>query len=232
MRFGDYLRQKREERGWTQPEAAARAKIEQSYLSKLETGRSYPSDEVFERLVEIFGIDTAELNESVSATELDRLREIRQVRAAVLGNRASQRRLARSWMLAGLACLILGGGTLGLSRIDLSREYTLYYYRSEGVLNLDEGPNTFDSIRATNNPGHPRYEEGLAMLARIAQRDVVAEQYRGSGYFEEVEGGRRYYDLYESERLSPANPLRWFLVPGLMLLLGSAGCFFISFRWK
>jgi len=60
MKFGDYLRQKREDRGWTQPEAAAKARIEQSYLSKLETGRSYPSDDVFERLVEEVAEATAE----------------------------------------------------------------------------------------------------------------------------------------------------------------------------
>lgn len=36
MKFGDYLKQKRAERGWTQPEAASHVKIEQSYLSKLE----------------------------------------------------------------------------------------------------------------------------------------------------------------------------------------------------
>ena len=52
MKFGDYLRQARETRQWTQPEAAARAGIEQSYLSTLETGKSYPSEEVFGRLVE------------------------------------------------------------------------------------------------------------------------------------------------------------------------------------
>ncbi|MBO6796341.1 helix-turn-helix transcriptional regulator [Maricaulis sp.] len=51
MKFGDYLRQCREAKGWTQPEAARHADIEQSYLSKLETGRSYPSEDVYSRLV-------------------------------------------------------------------------------------------------------------------------------------------------------------------------------------
>jgi transcriptional regulator with XRE-family HTH domain len=51
MKFGDYLRQKREARGWTQPEAANKAGIEQSYLSKLETGKSYPSEDAYARLV-------------------------------------------------------------------------------------------------------------------------------------------------------------------------------------
>lgn len=232
MKFGDYLRQKREDKGWTQPEAAARAHIEQSYLSKLETGRSYPSDDVFERLVEALGIDAVELSESVSAAELDRLREIREVRAAVMAGQASRLRLTRSWLLLGLVFLMLGGGALGVSRIDLSRDSQLYYYRSEGVLAVDESPRLFDQVRHTLPAEDPRNDEIRALRERIDQVDVVTDRNRGSGYYEEVEGGRRYFDLYEDEVVTLPNPLRWFLVPGLMLLLGSLGCFFISFRWR
>lgn len=232
MKFGDYLRQKREDRGWTQPEAAAKARIEQSYLSKLETGRSYPSDDVFERLVEVFGIDMGELSESVSAAELDRLREIREVRAAVLAGQAGRLRLTRGWLLAGLVFLVMGGGALGLSRIDLSQDVTRYHYRSEGVLRLDESPEAFHIIRAQLPAENPRYAAVIAMRERIDQLDVTSERYRGNGYFETVEGGRRYYDLQDDEVITTSNPLRWFLVPALMFLLGSLGCFFISFRWR
>ena len=232
MKFGDYLRQKREDRGWTQPETAARAHIEQSYLSKLETGRSYPSDDVFERLVEALGIDAAELSESVSAAELDRLREIREVRAAVIAGQASRLRLTRSWLILGLVFLMLGGGALGLSRIDLSQDSQLYYYRSEGVLAADESPRLFNDTRHTLSAEDPHYDEIRALRERIDQVDVVTDRNRGSGYYEEVENGRRYFDLYENEIVTLPNPLRWFLVPGLMLLLGSLGCFFISFRWR
>lgn len=45
-------------------------------------------------------------------------------------------------------------------------------------------------------------------------------------------GGQRYFDLYEDEVVTLPNPLRWFLIPALMFLLGSLGCFFISFRWR
>ena len=75
MKFGDYLKERREEKAWTQPEAAARAGIEQSYLSKLETGKSYPSEEVYGRLVETFEIDTGDLSGRVDAADLDKLKE-------------------------------------------------------------------------------------------------------------------------------------------------------------
>lgn len=42
-----------------QPAAAARARIEQSCLSKQETGKPVPSEAVCQRLVEAFGINTA-----------------------------------------------------------------------------------------------------------------------------------------------------------------------------
>ena len=58
MKFGEYLKNRRTELGWTQPDAASKAGIEQSYLSKLETGKSFPSEDVYQRLVGAFGLDT------------------------------------------------------------------------------------------------------------------------------------------------------------------------------
>jgi transcriptional regulator with XRE-family HTH domain len=50
MSFQDNLRTLRLTRGLTQPALAEKADIEQSYLSKLENGRSKPSDDVLTRL--------------------------------------------------------------------------------------------------------------------------------------------------------------------------------------
>jgi len=52
MAFHDNLRTLRLARGLTQPALAEKADIEQSYLSKLENGRSRPSDEVLARLAQ------------------------------------------------------------------------------------------------------------------------------------------------------------------------------------
>jgi len=52
MAFHDNLRTLRLARGLTQPALAEKADIEQSYLSKLENGRSQPSDEVLARLAQ------------------------------------------------------------------------------------------------------------------------------------------------------------------------------------
>lgn len=50
MSFHDNLRTLRLTRGFTQPALAEKADIEQSYLSKLENGRSKPSEDVLARL--------------------------------------------------------------------------------------------------------------------------------------------------------------------------------------
>jgi transcriptional regulator with XRE-family HTH domain len=60
MAFHDNLRTLRLARGLTQPALAAKADIEQSYLSKLENGRSRPSDEVLARLAQ--ALETAPEN--------------------------------------------------------------------------------------------------------------------------------------------------------------------------
>jgi transcriptional regulator with XRE-family HTH domain len=52
MPFHENLRTLRLARGLTQPMLAEKAGIEQSYLSKLENGRSKPSDEVLARLAQ------------------------------------------------------------------------------------------------------------------------------------------------------------------------------------
>jgi len=100
MKFGDYIRQKREANGWTQPEAAAKIDIEQSYLSKLETGKSYPSEDIFNRLLQAYDIDTGDLSRSIFSAELDKLREIKEVRSVVLERQTNEIKFTRGWMIA------------------------------------------------------------------------------------------------------------------------------------
>ena len=126
MKFGDYLRLQREEKSWTQPEAAERAGIEQSYLSKLETGRSYPSEDTFERLVEVYGIDTGAMSDVIGSGELDRLREIREVRNVVLERQRSAVTFVRGWLIGGLLMLITGGACVALALVPGTDE-RLYY---------------------------------------------------------------------------------------------------------
>jgi transcriptional regulator with XRE-family HTH domain len=238
MKFGDYLRQKREAQGWTQPEAAARADIEQSYLSKLETGKSYPSEDIFNRLTRAYDIDAADITANVFSSELDKLREIKEVREVVLTKQKQETKLTRGWLVAGLACLMIGGACLGLVVVDSgpasSRQE--FHYKSVGELKNDEPLDAFDIVGDTITGSSPLVPElkarQLEMIDRIHERIESHERYRGPSYITKTFSGRRVYTLFDSRTYDVDSPFKWLFAPALMFLAGSFGCFFISFRWK
>lgn len=67
MDFGIYLRNLRKSRNWTQPEAAEHIGVEQSYLSKLETGKATPSEKILDDLVRAYDIDLDGMVRQLSA---------------------------------------------------------------------------------------------------------------------------------------------------------------------
>jgi len=240
MKFGDFLRARREDKGWTQPQAAARADIEQSYLSKLETGKSFPSQETFERLAAAYGFDAEEVTQSVDADSLKSLREIGQVRTAVLNLQTRSTHLARSWLGAGVASVFLGGASLGLYSLAQDSEYTVYHYTSPGVIAPGEDMNVYAILDRSMRPdlGEDPPEEAAARALQIAMMERADPQTRVTrdmherGFLERVEGGQRYFRPVDSELVITPSPLRWFLAPAIMFLLGGLGCFFVSLRWK
>ena len=236
MKFGDYLKQQRENMGWTQPEAATRAGIEQSYLSKLETGKSYPSGDVYERLAQIFRFDAEQMSEQVYSAELDKLREVKQVRQAVLAYQKSERRFARQWLIATVVLSMIGGASLGLIMVETDQETQVFYYRSLGVLEPGEDLRAYDIVHGAITSYHPDYEslKGLRdkMIERMNEDYKTMVHYKGKSFVEKVEGGRRAYRLYDDKQVVTPSPLRWLLVPALMCLIGAIGCFLVSFRWR
>lgn len=230
-----YLRSLREKFGWTQPEAAKRIEIEQSYLSKLETGKCFPSEDIFSRLSDVYRIDAQQMSESIDSNELEKLKEVSEVRKVVLENRQSHTLALRRWLITGLTFLMLGGAFMGASLVEINERQ--YYYRSMGVLLKGESLDAFDIVKetlgytTTEGIAEKKFlERQLMMTNRIAQIDIVLPTSRGAGYIEEVTDGKRYFKMFLDREIQHHN--RWFIVPGLMFLLGSFGCFLIGFRWK
>lgn len=77
MSFEENLRTLRLARGLTQPMLAEKADIEQSYLSKLENGRSKPSEDVLVRLAQALEVKPDTLTQSGDETEERRRRWMR-----------------------------------------------------------------------------------------------------------------------------------------------------------
>ena len=69
IEFGDRVRERRQELGWSQEQLALKASINRTYIASLESGRRNPSLDLIARLAASLKIDAAEL-----VTGLERLR--------------------------------------------------------------------------------------------------------------------------------------------------------------
>ncbi|MEO1187669.1 MAG: helix-turn-helix domain-containing protein [Pseudomonadota bacterium] len=235
MRFGDYLRDQRRDLQWTQPEAAQQIGIEQSYLSKLESGKSFPSEEVFASIKAAYKIDVDDLNKRLFPGELDQLREIGDVRCAIMRRATDFERRVQTWLIAGISCLMLGGASLGLSLLADDTLITKYQYRSAGVILEGEGLNVFEIAydRISDQPENEKYRElQREMIARLDEQFKFVESNRGNSFVEPVPGGLRRWRSFDTTIKAKKSPLRWMLAPALMLLFGAFGCFFASYRWR
>ena len=213
MTFGDYIRTLRTDRGWTQPEAASRAGIEQSYLSKLETGKSVPSGEVYDRLMGCYGVDPEAMIDVLVPEELERLREIDVLRGAMLTRSEREKATPRRWLAAALALLVIGGAFIGLSQVDGAHPETSYTYMSDGVVSRGAG--------LESEPAVPH------------EKTRFTTKMRGPAFSEPTEaGGVRIWRLVGSQQQWRPARFGWALVPGIAGVLAAVGCFFLARRWN
>ncbi len=234
MKFGNYLRQCREELKWTQPEAAAKIEIEQSYLSKLETGKFNPSEEVFNNLVDVYQINVRELYEKISSDELNKLKDIGLVREAILSKNRSKVKTTRSWLVAGFIMISLGGAFLAASVLPIYSSPE-YIYRSDGILQVDEELRAYDLLQNDNsvlNDNRQLIEKRKDLLSRLSYMDETSGHYKGDGYVKSTLKGRRFFKLIDSREVKRNFSNRWFLVPSLMFLIAGFSSFYISRRWN
>lgn len=225
MKLGDYLRRIRERREWTQPTAASQVGIEQSYLSKLETGKSYPSEEIFEKLAIAYAIDIDDLTAQVSNDELEKLRTVKSIHTKVLGNHRRHNLNSRNWLVAGLIAITLSGASFGAAFVPDQGDRK-YQYRSQGLLLAGEQLSVFDAVNENDTV------VSQALLERLNQVDKVMDTYRGENFVEDMPEGRRFYQLYAQPESRKHSPMRLFIIPALALLFGALGCFLIGLRRK
>lgn len=235
MRFGDYIKDIRRDKGWTQPEAARKVGIEQSYLSKLETGKSYPSEEVFASLLSAYSLDLSEMHDKLFPADLDHLRQIGQVRDTILTSERDQLRRVQSWLIAGIVSLILGGACLGAALLAEKTEVTKYLYKADAVL-----PETDVAPASTLNPPakaersseHTRDSSSRQQATTGRTLYLAIDDYRDVFFTESVPSGERQWRFYGSRTDIVRSSLRWFMIPAVMLICGGVGCFFASYRTR
>ncbi len=231
MNFGEYLKNQRDDRGWTQPVAAEKIGIEQSYLSKLETGKATPSEEMFERLAQAYEFDLDKLAESVSMAELERLREIAAIRDLVRRGQQATARGRRRWLVASLLLLVFGSALL--SFVITENRYPKYEsrYVSKGVVLENENDFIFGRFDTLN----PSY------IAQFHQDDPLSQRldpvYRwlpedvGDYFVVPVEGGRRVFESDGHRATPPILNAHLGHALALAMLIAGLGGLFVARRW-
>ena len=105
---GEKLKELRNDKELTQPEMAEAIGIEQSYLSKPDNDKSLPSNDVFVRILEVFGLDIADVMDDLDQSSRNQLRALPDVadhyhrqKQLIIGNR-------QRWLLGSATMLALG----------------------------------------------------------------------------------------------------------------------------
>jgi len=228
MTLGQKLKNLRLAKEFSQPELAEVIGIEQSYLSKLENDKSFPSDDVFKLLLQALEIELdkflEDFDSSTIQTQLSKLTLISGYQKQKNKNSAS---FMMRWLLLSSLMVILGGTALiagNQNWIFEPKATTTYKYESKGIINDNEALSIFDGINT-------RREENDHLLTRLNFKKMNFDQPNGDYFVKQVEGGRRFFvnkgTTSYHEHVTANN---WLMLIGLLSLL--AGCVGIIIEHK
>jgi len=221
MHFGDKLRQLRKEKEWTQPQLADAIGIEQSYLSKLENGKSIPSADIFQLILQEFDIDTGSMLADIDASIVHRqLRQIPEVANYLNQRSATDLKFRRRWLIGSALCTIIGLVLSASSYFGLLISESQYTYISKGVVLAGESKEIFDNYnrREFLTDREQNREREAAMTERLEEKYLLTPYYRGDIFNIPAEGGSRTFKLY-GQREEPRIENRVIAVVGIFLAL-------------
>jgi transcriptional regulator with XRE-family HTH domain len=129
MNLGERLKQIRTEKGWTQPQFAQMADIEQSHLLKLENDESLPSAGMFSTILAGLGIGQGsflkDIDAEVLATTLAHIPAVHQFTAKVATGLARE---SRCWLYGAAAAWVLGFAMMLAANDGIFFSNKLYKY--------------------------------------------------------------------------------------------------------
>ncbi len=207
MDFGAKIKSLRLARDWTQPQLAEEMGVEQSYLSKLENGKSVPSSETFSLLLNVFELSAEEFLSGVSSAFVQtKLAHIPAVVSVVNRSNSKTFFCAKYWLLSSAALCVLGLGIFCAAQFGWLFPETVYSYRSPGVVLEGEPGDIYETQLRRSGTGQELMENQRKLTERLDGSVVTTYQFRGSVFESDVQGGTRRYEL-EGERVvgRPAN---------------------------
>ncbi|MBB3060360.1 helix-turn-helix domain-containing protein [Microbulbifer rhizosphaerae] len=239
MTFGEFIKTRREAKNWTQPEASAQIGIEQSYLSKLENNKAIPSPESFDKLMQAYEFDMAAIGRQVTDAELQKLKDIAQVRDFIVSHKKRSERARRSWLLVGLLALMVGSALTAYGIVIKDARVSTYLYESKGLTKEGEPPYLFAEM-----PDYRTFTEFMKakmlreelkqnpLFPRLDFKQVYSPRYLGEYYDVGEEGQLRRFALVRRDHTAAAPVAFYMSISlGAMLLAGAMGAFFVSRRW-
>ena len=224
MNFGDKLRKLRKDKGFTQPELATAMGIEQSYLSKLENNRSLPSNDVLQRILDVFDTDIGTLVDDLDQGARNQLRQIPDI--AEHFNHRKQVMLVnrKRWLLWSSVMVALGVGLIYAGSVHLFFSDHVYQYKSHGVVLDGESKEIF------RNTPIPRGADGAEaaaimndILGRVDEDYLRLDAFAGEIFNVPVEGGSRTYYLHAEQQIDPWQNKAITFVGVVLLAFGAVG---------
>ncbi len=239
MNFGEKLKQIRLQKDMTQPQMAEAIGIEQSYLSKLENDKSVPSADMFQAIIRSLDMDTKEFLKDIDKKILQTsLKQIPEVVAFLSTEISVKTHNAKKWLFGSALSCLFGFALILAANEGIFFPNNLYKYESKGVFLKNEPEDIFEQFEKIVN---------LKLSAQIITREAAAGQLadftenrkrpmsieknrdHGTVFYENVEGGRRKFELIKVSYVrSRENQLLQF-IGGLFVFCGFLG-FFLDFR--
>lgn len=229
MNFGERLRQLRANRNLTQPELAEAAGIEQSYLSKLENGKSLPSNEVLSSILDVFKLDVSDLLDELDQGSRNQMRQIPDVAAYL--NHQKQRLIGnrKRWLLASSLLLALGVALVYAGNVHLFYTNLVYHYKSDGIVLEGESKEIFrHPSLAFKEAEDNQLNKKIIMDSINARRNeefVLAGDFRGTAYNVPVTGGSRTFFIDGKTEIDPWQNKAIAFAGILFAMLGAIGLF-------
>ena len=228
MDFVEKHRQLRNDKDLTQPEAAEAMGIEQSYLSKLENDKSLPSNDVLNRILDVFGLEIGDLVSDLSQGARNQLRQLPDVadyfsrqKQLLIGSR--KRWLVISTLLLSLGIALVYAGNAHMFFSDI-----IYEYKSHGVILEGESKEIFVDQRRYISPGADQ-EEAIALQdavnTRIDEIYLRTEDFGGNIFNVAVAGGSRTYYLKAETEIDPWQSKLVVFIGLLLAISGLIGIF-------
>jgi transcriptional regulator with XRE-family HTH domain len=235
MNFGERLKELRTDKGLTQPQFAALAGIEQSYLSKLENDKSIPSAEMFDTIVSALDVDTAtflqEMDREVIDTTLRHVPAVTQFKNQAVTEQVNQ---TKRWLFGSAGAWLLGFAIMLAANDGIFFPNDLYVYRSPGVFLPGEAETIFSNypkiLGLQQSAKLITNEEASKLLAEFTlkrERPLTVEwpESRGTVYYEAADNGKRRFELADIKGMQSTGNRLLQYIGALVVACGFAGIF-------